>query len=98
MPITLRISGEEKAPKVEVKELGIVNLRKEGFEYVGEFWSQKPGKYQISVHGDNIIWRSVINIENQEYLSFNQEMTVFCGLLLACAIGLVIWMKRIKKI
>jgi len=98
MPITLKISEVSNPPLVEVKELGQVALRKMGNLFVGEFWSQKEGKYQISVRGDKVTWSSTINIEKQEYITFNQEMTIFGTLLLFGALGLILWMKKIKKI
>ena len=98
MPIMLKISGEVKSPSVEVKGLGQVPVRKEKEQFVSEFWSQDKGKYQIIVRGENAIWKSMVTIEKQEYITFNQEMTIF-GLLIICsAVGLVLWMRRLKKI
>jgi hypothetical protein len=98
MPIMLKISGEKNAPSVEVEGLGKVPVSKEKDLFVGEFWSQKEGKYQVVVRGENSIWRSLVSIEKQEYITFNQEMAIFGGLLVCSAIGLVLWMKRLKKI
>ena len=98
MPIMLRISEVANPPSVEVEGLGKVPVTKEKDQFVGEFWSQKEGKYQVIVRGDNTVWRSSVNIEKQEYITFNQEMAIFGSLLVCCAIGLIIWMKKLKKI
>ncbi|MFI5391541.1 MAG: hypothetical protein ACHQYQ_09280 [Bacteriovoracales bacterium] len=97
MTITLKISEVSNPPLVEVKDLGQVVLRKVGNVFVGDFWSQKEGKYQVFIRGDNGTWSKTINIEKQEYITFNQEMSVFGGLLLFGALGLILWMKKIKK-
>lgn len=98
MPITLRISEVTNPPSVLVEGLGKVPVTKEKNQFVSEFWSQKEGKYQVIVKGDNTTWRSQVNIEKQEYITFNQEMAIFGGLLVCAAIGLILWMKRLKKI
>ncbi len=98
MPITVKISDETTLPSLEVTDLGMVPVRKDGKDFVGEFWSQKEGKYQIVVRGKDSIWRSSIKIDNQKFITFNQEMTVFSILILVAAIGLILWMKKIKKI
>ena len=98
MPVMLKIYGEKNPPSVEVEGLGKVPVNKEKDKFVGEFWSQKEGKYQVIVRGESSVWRSLVSIEKQEYVTFNQHMAILGGLLVFSAIGLVLWMKRLKKI
>lgn len=98
MPIMLKISGESNPPSVEVEGLGKVPVSKEKDKYISEFWSQKEGKYQIIIRGENSTWRSLVFIEKQGYVTFNQHMVIFGGILIFSAIGLILWMKRLKKI
>lgn len=97
MPVMLKITGETNPPTVEVEGLGKVPVSKENGKFVSEFWSQKEGKYQIIIRGENTTWRSQVNIEPQGYVSFNQHMVILGGMLIFSAMGLVLWIKKLKK-
>ena len=98
VPIDLKIKDTDNMPKVYVKGLGEVDVLKMDDGYQAVFWSSSPGTYEVVVEGKNKAFTKVLEIGEQKYLTFGQEFGFFTVLFILFSMGLILWIRKIKRL
>lgn len=98
VPIEIDIEGAKGKPQIFVKKLGKVDALAQKNGYKATFWTTKKGTYKITIKDQvHTITKNII-VEEQSYITFKQEFGFFLLIFSFVSIGLIIWMKRLKKI
>lgn len=97
VPVTVTITNAKQAPKVFVKGLGTVDVVKGKDFYQANFWAGKAGRYEVVVKGKSESYRKVLNIGEQQFMTFKYEFGFFILLFILFSTGLILWMKKLRK-
>jgi len=97
VPVTVTITDAKIAPKVFVKGLGSVDVVKGKDFYQANFWAGKAGRYEVIVKGKSESFRKILNIEQQQFMTFKYEFGFFILLFILFSTGLILWMKKLRK-
>ncbi len=98
VPIEIEISDSTGEPRVYVENLGSVGVKLLKGKYMAQFWVMEKGLYRVVIRDKKDIWNENVFVKEQSYLSFIQEFTFFLAVFSLFSLGVVLWMKRLKKI
>ncbi len=97
IPVILKIEEIQDRPKVYVKELGTVPVKKMGSYFHAEFFVQDPGHYEVVVQSLSGKWNQNLYIKEQQWISFRDQFGFSLILFIIGVLGVFLWVKKIKK-
>ncbi len=97
IPVVLEIKETNQKPKVSVKELGTVPVKKIDGYYHAEFFVQESGNYNLMVQSGEQKWTKELLIKEQEWISFNGQFGFTVVLFTLGVMGVFLWLKKIRK-
>jgi hypothetical protein len=98
VPIELIINGVAEKPKIIVSNLGAVTPVEYLEGYKATFWSMAEGSYKIDIVAGSSSWSEIIEVQEQSYINFKQEFGLFSLLFVLVSLGVVKWIKHLKKV
>ena len=98
VPVELEIRAAKGIPQVHVEGLGDVEVKGKGEHYTAQFWTMEKGHYAIRVQDQSRVWRETLVVREQSYLGFAQEFGFFLVCMVIASLGVVLWVRKLKKI
>ncbi len=95
LPMSVEIEEWDGTPKVHLKGVGDLHLRKTGTKLRTEFYVALPGTYELTVKDSSHSQSLNLDVKEHRYLDFGNEFGFFLVLFLLTMGGIILWTRKI---